>query len=322
MSFRHFLDGSFRFLPHRRKAPRPARKPSCRPMLEELESRWVPSDFSLGTLAGRTLAFDTVDAAQTNNYSFVLSTPANLNVQLITEGGSIGGRPDLDIVLRQQGSPSSDSLAFSAHNTDLSEASTEEQFSRELPAGNYVVSVVNQETLQSVSYDLAFAPDPAQAASVTQNGTFVGFKDGVGHEFGSLTESPGVDSAVDFVGHLYSFAAVKTGDLEELYTYDVPRDGRVTINVNGLTDDPSGAPIDIQVELYRDSDRDGLFEPGESLNSAELVDATQSYGFIGTLSTGRYALALTSAATDQSGDVTGGSNYCPFRNFITIRRRG
>src|SRR5262249_53913752 len=162
-----------------------------------------------------------------------------------------------------------------------------EQFRVKVPAGSYVLSVVSQESVADAGYYFEIAADTAPPASVTQNGTFIGFKDNVGHEFGSLTESPGVDLASEFLGFLDNGATPLFGDLEDLFTFDVPKDGHVVIGVNGLTPDPLESlfpqPPDIRVQLYHDSDRDGLFEPGESLNAAELLDVNQTYKFDGTL---------------------------------------
>lgn len=303
MSFRKHLRQLLPFPRHDRR--RGGKKNlSYRPMLEELESRRVLSDFSLGTVLGRINRDDLVVAGETNNYSFILNAPGELDVQIGSFYPHIlaTGAPVVDIVLRQQGSSNA---LVSSSPTPGQHPIAYEHFRVEVPAGSYVLSAVSQESSDDAEYFLDIATDTAPAKPVTVNNVFLGFQDKVSHDFGPLTESPGVDVAFDFLGLLDIASLTNFGDLEDLYTFDVPKDGRVTITVGGLTN--SGTPPDIRVELFRDNDHDGLFEPGESINAAEGV--SQSYVFDGTLSKGRYALALTSPKQNASGDTPGSTNY-------------
>jgi hypothetical protein len=299
-------------------------------MLEELESRRVLSDFSLGALAGRTVrAGDHVQVEDTNTYSFTLSVPARVDVQLHTAPVWIPSLsvffpwvPDVDIVLRQQGSP--DALKSSTTPagllTDENNPVANEQLSAKLAAGSYQLDVVRQDNPEEfvggepvdAVIDLAVAADTAPVSPVIQNGMIVAFRDGTSHDFAALTETPGVDFVTDFLGELDGQVIVGVDDLADLHTFDVPKDGHVTIKVNGIAHDVLGlddpAPNDT-VQLFRDSDRDGIFEAGEVLDTARLTAFGQTYVFDGTLSKARYALALTNPGANAALKYPAATNY-------------
>ena len=298
--------------------------------MEELESRRVLSDFSLGVLAGRTVhTGEHVEVDDANNYSFSLSVPARVQCQLHTKPVLIPILsvifpyvPDVDIVLREQGS--TDVLASATTHAGIlttdDDPIANEQLNVVLPAGDYVLSVVRIDDPVTLGadpvdavIDFAVAADAAPGSRVPTSGTLVGFKADVSRDFGLLTESPGVDSATDFVGLLDGKLVGTVADLKDVYSFDVPKDGRVTINLGGLASDPlasaADAQPDINVELFRDSDQDGLFEPGESLKARELLTFTQVFSFDGTLSKGRYGLVITTPSQNDSGKPPAASNY-------------
>src|SRR5262245_27866607 len=150
MSFRNSLRRLLGYPSHVTTRRVGRKTPSYRPVLEDLESRRVLSDFSLGTLAGRTVGLNRlVLAGETDNFTFILNTPAEVDVQLATDPirDNCSGlclpeayTPDLDIILRSQGA--SDVLASSSHipvqlNPPTFGQKAFEQFRVKVPAGSY-----------------------------------------------------------------------------------------------------------------------------------------------------------------------------------------
>jgi Bacterial pre-peptidase C-terminal domain len=304
MGMRHFLKQLLRRVSRGSKTPRPANRLPVRLMLEQLEDRTVPSAFNLGVLsAGTFLPDESVDS--TNTYQFTVSEPTVLDIHaFVHHFAPLNGVADADISLQR--ASDSEVLASSSNppGTFTSGGGVVQDIHLSLAADTYVLNVTNLSftTTESLlppipSYSLVIAQDRADGQPVVQNGTVIGFADNVGRELGALTETPGIDSARDFVGSL-----TDTADLTDVYFFTVPGAGHVILSVSGL--EPRFETVALTASLLRDSDHDGVFSlisSSEHLASGELMGPTDSFVFDGNLTAGRYALALT--------EKSAGGNY-------------
>lgn len=275
MKMRHSLSRLFRSRQPVAQTQRPRSKSARRLRLEQLEDRTLPSAFNLGTLSGglHSRNEQTVFDSDPNTYKFSVSEPAVLDISASDQG---------DVTLTLQRASNSELLASSNNGVFQSEF-----IHLSVSADTYVLTVTKIHPLldSETDYDLCIVVDLVGGKRVEQNGTLIGFEDNVGRELGALTETPGIDSARDFVGFV---------DLTDVYFFTVPAAGHVILSVSGLQ--PLFDSVDFSASLLRDSDHDDVFSlisSSENRASGNLTGPSDSFVFDGNLTVGRYALALT-----------------------------
>lgn len=308
MSFRNYLSKLFgvRVRPRRPRNQVCKPKPPVRLLLEQLEDRTVPAAFNLGTLSSAATILPDESVSDVNTYQFTVSEPTVLDIQAVVRNFVPGtGIAYADLTLQR--ASDSEVLASSSNPNPPSSllfgGGVVQIIHQGLAADTYVVTITNFGTAfplagsPAASYHLTIAVDQAGGQPVLQNETVIGFEDNVGRELGALTETPGIDSARDFVGRLSDNA-----DLTDVYLFTVPATGHVNLSVSGL--EPLFSSVDFTASLLRDSDHDGVFSlisSTENLASGNLLEPADSFVFDGNLNPGRYALALTANG--------GSSNY-------------
>ncbi|HEY7090567.1 MAG TPA: hypothetical protein VH518_20885, partial [Tepidisphaeraceae bacterium] len=275
---------------------------------EPLESRRLLSTITqvtdLGTLAGRKylsgefLSKNTPSAHQ-NAYQFHLSRSAHLDIQLSRLNGFVG--EDCDIFFENIN-------GVVAQATKI--GSADEVLSRDEPAGDYAVRVVNANGDTDAHYTLAIASDFAgfEASSAGVDGS-------VGRDFGTLLDGS-TNSASDFVGYLDGSDRAAQ-DLDDMVFFKIPAPGHVKITVNKFAADPNGAPIHIEGEFFQDFGNDGTFTPGVDVitnGDVDLFDVDKPSQILQyerkNLSAGQFALKISQNV--EGPDILhlgGGSNY-------------
>jgi hypothetical protein len=244
-----------------------------------------------------------------HRYTFTLDAGADLDIVVSVHAVGFGGPPPAYVYLD---TPQSDVVV----GESLTNSGGRAEISRHFAAGNYVVNV---ESLESdLTFDLVMNVDGAPGAFAFANSTsdFVNSPS----ETENLGTLPASTATVvnDFVGYLRT-SSDPAVDAIDTYTFTNPLFGSLNVKLDQLVADDAGGRVSVNVGLYADFDKDGLFKANELLASA--TNLSSSGTFTANVNAGPYAIVVTTTLASGT-TVMGGSNYRLTLNYTPADNAG
>lgn len=248
----------------------------------------IPPDNAGGTL-GQTVQVYEFEAAG----SFI-------DVQLLTNGPF----DNLDIDLQFIGAGGPTFIGSSAND-----GSSDESFRAPITGGRFSLGINTRSAVQFTTYGLQIAVDAAGGPfpATISAPMPTSWNRAEARDHGVLSETS-TKTLRDFVGFLDGSDHISR-DLHDLHVFEVPIAGRVTARIDQLAQVRAFGGTNVQVQVYRDVNNDGVFSSGERFNTTTLDDPADVFQINQTLIAGRYAIAMSHSNADGMGGVNYRSTF-------------